>query len=953
MNSSPMRFTGLTSGMDTQAMVNQLMRAESMRMERLTRRRTMIQWRQEALRSTMTRTNDFRSQNTDFLREGSITNANTWNTMSSSVTARNGGSTDGISVRANSNARPGEFSVRVHQAAQGDIARGSTTHNRNLNTSQSIRTIAGNQMPGTGYTGHTTLRINDVNIRVNTTDSIQQVMDRINNSEAGVRVSFDTMRGNFVMEAIGTGENATIRTSETGNWGVLAGMGLDNLRQNISSSGTISTAGNALPQLTQMTGSNSVFEALRVTNDRIDDPATATRQISFDGINYHTITNATTIDDLVQLVNDNTPAGVTASFSGGRFRINGATNTDIIPGMSGDADMLRFIGMPTDGSPVGNRAHTDGVSPSLSNGVRNITYINEISGFEDFTGYLTFTIGGQDVTLYVTATTPLEELWTAMDAVTGTSVSRDGNNLIFRAATPDGAIGALGYYDGDADAAGIAGRELLQSLFVTTSTVASINDSFETFNGMAADQAGTNTTRTIWNVTLADLGHTSGDPIRMGNHMETGAEYHINAEVGLTLGAFMNRVNASNSNSDVRMVFDEATNTFSLVSRRSGDHASIITGNEDVMDLLGLANINVSGRYEISDDGRSNVYDTVNGNNVMRRDDRITQSAQNAVVYYDPDGRGGAPMRIEQASNNIDIHGTTITLTRDINRTIANSDYDYAIFNISSERNIEDTMQAIRDFVEQYNAFIRELNALHTTERPRAGNSRRGAFFEPLTDEQRQGMSDREIERWEEQARTGLLHRDRDIRNMHNQIRQAMFNPVVLSRDENGRPLDQISMFNVGITTVGRDGAPGDQLIGVLQIDESRLRAALEEDPSRVQALFARSGYEAGMTERTTIQQRNDRAPYIGLGNRLDDLLRTFADDDNGSLRQRAGYTRGLMVSENIMSRQLREYDRRMDAMQAHLLRRENHFFAMFGRMEAAMAQAHAQMDSLFAFGAQ
>jgi hypothetical protein len=37
--------------------------------------------------------------------------------------------------------------------------------------------------------------------------------------------------------------------------------------------------------------------------------------------------------------------------------------------------------------------------------------------------------------------------------------------------------------------------------------------------------------------------------------------------------------------------------------------------------------------------------------------------------------------------------------------------------------------------------------------------------------------------------------------------------------------------------------------------------------------------------------------------------------------------------------------------MQQFLIRRENHFFSMFARMEQAMAQSHAQMDALFAMG--
>lgn len=268
---------------------------------------------------------------------------------------------------------------------------------------------------------------------------------------------------------------------------------------------------------------------------------------------------------------------------------------------------------------------------------------------------------------------------------------------------------------------------------------------------------------------------------------------------------------------------------------------------------------------------------------------------------------------------------------------------------INVYRNVDDAMQLIRDFVNDYNNLIRQLNALHSTPRPRAGNNPRGAFFEPLTDEQRQGMSDREIEQWESQARIGLLHRDSDIRNIHSQIRSSIMNPVVL---EDG---SRLFLSHFGIETVGMGGAAGDRLIGVLQIDEDVLRAALESDPQSVQQLFGRNPIEADVANvrpsgTEGINDRNQRAAYIGLGFRLNDIIHNFAENRMGILQERAG-TAG--DTENIMSRQIRDYSRRIDQMQQFLVRRENQLFAMFARMEQAMAQAHQQMDALFSFGMQ
>jgi len=343
---------------------------------------------------------------------------------------------------------------------------------------------------------------------------------------------------------------------------------------------------------------------------------------------------------------------------------------------------------------------------------------------------------------------------------------------------------------------------------------------------------------------------------------------------------------------------------------------------------------------------------------------RVVRAAQDAIIYYDVGSGGLDPVRITQASNTFNIHGTNITLSGNVETGTVGADgvRTGGIFTIGVERDIEDTMQTIRDFVEEYNNLIRLLNAQHSTPRPRHGNSRTGTLFEPLTDEERAGMSDREIERWEEQARTGLLHRDNDLRNMQQQLRDMMFRPVRLNDGTT------ISLHEVGIQTVGMNGPAGDRLIGVLEIDETRLRAALEANPDNVRQLFARNHIEAqehdgdslpdgqrinmALTTATQIRQHGINVPHIGLGFRLNEVLHIAAVNPNSPFIVRAGYA-GNQTTENHMSRQIADYNRRIDQMQQFLLRRENHFFSMFARMEQAMAQSHAQMDSLFAFMTQ
>jgi flagellar hook-associated protein 2 len=263
-------------------------------------------------------------------------------------------------------------------------------------------------------------------------------------------------------------------------------------------------------------------------------------------------------------------------------------------------------------------------------------------------------------------------------------------------------------------------------------------------------------------------------------------------------------------------------------------------------------------------------------------------------------------------------------------------------FNVVTAVNTDATVARIREFVNAYNELIRNLNALHSTPRPRGQNRQ---FFEPLTNEQREAMSDREIERWEDQARVGMLHRDETIRNIHQQLRTWMQTPVQL-RDEFGNFTGaRMHLSNVGITTsYGQMGDAG-RMMGLLHIDEDVLIRELERDPTAVQQLF--------MSASTTPippsdhRARSARLPEQGLMARINDIvdLSTWVD---GSLRVRAGLETGTDANSNTLSVQIRRYDDQMAQMQRWLQRRETHFFAMFSRMEQAMAQSQAQMDSLW-----
>jgi len=179
---------------------------------------------------------------------------------------------------------------------------------------------------------------------------------------------------------------------------------------------------------------------------------------------------------------------------------------------------------------------------------------------------------------------------------------------------------------------------------------------------------------------------------------------------------------------------------------------------------------------------------------------------------------------------------------------------------------------------------------------------------------------------------TGMLHRNDTVRELHNMLRRWVLEPVTLSDGS------RLSLSNIGIMTTRntRDG-------GILEIDEARLRAALENDNGRIQEMFTRT------SELPSNTNRNARLADSGVAERLFDITNwatSSADNSRISLFSRAGLPGA--ETGTAMARAIAAQDRRLEDLQRVLMRREDQLFAQFARMEQAIMQSNNQMQAMF-----
>ncbi|MFB4167835.1 flagellar hook-associated protein 2 [Virgibacillus sp. JSM 102003] len=233
---------------------------------------------------------------------------------------------------------------------------------------------------------------------------------------------------------------------------------------------------------------------------------------------------------------------------------------------------------------------------------------------------------------------------------------------------------------------------------------------------------------------------------------------------------------------------------------------------------------------------------------------------------------------------------------------------------LTVSNDVESSFDKITKFVEKYNEVVEKLNGSQQEEIYRD--------YKPLTDKQKEGMSEDEIELWEEKAKSGILRGESAISDGLFSMRRSWYSNV----DTGG---EITSLTQVGITTSSnyRDG-------GKLTIDPVELKAALKEDPAGVQKLFSNSNEDGSR----------------GLINRLDDAL----DSTRGKIEARAGS--GFDTLENYsLGKRMKDLNTRISDFEDRLVRVENRYWSQFTQMEKAiqrMNQQSAQLMSQFGGGA-
>ena len=300
-----------------------------------------------------------------------------------------------------------------------------------------------------------------------------------------------------------------------------------------------------------------------------------------------------------------------------------------------------------------------------------------------------------------------------------------------------------------------------------------------------------------------------------------------------------------------------------------------------------------------------------------------------SVTIKDPNGNVNTVIK---PNNNFTIDGITYSLLQ--NTTSETGDIELTV-----SSNPEKTFNKIVEFVDKYNSMIDKINSKIT--------ERKQYSYKPLTDEQKEAMSEKEIELWEEKAKQGLLKGDTYLEAMLSRMRTAFFDPVKASYSENLYDSDNIG---IQLADIGLSTSSDISQRGKIIIDESKLKEAIQNNGDKVAELFTKRStsqpsYRADMSS----TDRNQRYQELGIFQRINDILQDYVRttrDSNGKkgmLLEKAGIKGDFSDLNNMLSEQLTAKERLIEDLNKRLREKEEKFYAQFAKLEKAMNQLNSQ----------
>ncbi len=302
--------------------------------------------------------------------------------------------------------------------------------------------------------------------------------------------------------------------------------------------------------------------------------------------------------------------------------------------------------------------------------------------------------------------------------------------------------------------------------------------------------------------------------------------------------------------------------------------------------------------------------------------DRVIEPAVNYTAgqdaIMDVEINGKRFEDLTRSSNSFDLDGLTVNVKGTFEAKAAEDGKDYEPITFATSTDTDKIVDVIRQFVDDYNEMATEIKNQYSTLPAQKSN---GAKYEPLTSEQEDQYSESELKAYYEKAKQGVLFGDTNLSGMYSKLLSA-----IAPGGTDGQTLREIGIgtsYSNGMTT--------------LSLDEDKLRAALESDPDKVKNAFTKSKEGGSSSD--------------GLMTRMQDTLNTYVKttgEPKGILIQRAGSNKAYTsLNNNTLKTQIDNIDNQIERWQNKMASQIDRYTTQFSRLEQLIAEMNSQSSAM------
>lgn len=301
------------------------------------------------------------------------------------------------------------------------------------------------------------------------------------------------------------------------------------------------------------------------------------------------------------------------------------------------------------------------------------------------------------------------------------------------------------------------------------------------------------------------------------------------------------------------------------------------------------ATADIEGKIAKAKDVLAN-YDSLAGSKAFKIDGEDAEITLN-----------GAPFK--SSSNTFDINGLTITCKGEtaVGEKIT----------LTTENDVSGIYDMVKNFIKEYGSLINEMDKLYNAE------SSKG--YDPLTDEEKDSMSEKEVEKWEEKIKDSLLRRDSTLNTVSSAMKEIMAGGYTV----NGKTM---YLSDFGIETLGYFNAAdneknayhinGDEDEDTLKTKDNTLKEMITKDPNTVVDFFTQLS----------------KTLYA----KMDDLM---ARSDYSSIN--------TVYDDKKMKEDYDSYSSKIKEAEAKLTDYEDKWYKKFSAMETALAKMQSNSSAV------